>query len=301
MSVKKIILISLTGILFITYIIQLKLNSKTSVKQIKTKTAIEKIQISNYKGNISLSKENENWQINSKFPANKELCEYILEQLSNVKILDTVSKTSNEADIEKYGFNNPIQVTGFSSQNQEVQKIIIGKTSTTGNQTYVKFKNENEIYLASGNLVLAFNISENDISDFTLYSVLPNDIYKIAKYNGEVSEINKEFELEKTGELASVNWNVNGNPISPEKIEDWIATISFLNASEWIEDFDNLQNQTNDLTIVLGAAGIDITISLYNTFEQEEKVLCICSANPYPCYISKTDADNFIKSLSDFE
>lgn len=304
MSSRKITLLSLIGILLVIYILQLTFDSKGKIKEVKPKVAITKIEIKKAdKKDLTLEKQDENWLVNSKHPANSEIADYILAAIDDIKIIDTVSKTSNEAELEKYGFSNPFYVSGYSASGEIVQKIIVGKTTTTGNQTYIKFDNKKEIYLVSGNLIIPFNVKENDILDFTLYSIKTNEVYKLEKYNGENKTENLEFVFEKTGEVAETAWSCLSKTVDGTKIESWLRTIEILSAEGWIEDFDKIDPLTKpDLTYIISAAGKDIILTFSGLSDESDSIVCSCSENGFfPSYISRTTAEKYLKSLSDFE
>lgn len=310
MSSRKITLLSLIGILLIVYILQITFDSKGKIKEVKPDTPITKIEIQTEgKENIILEKQNGDWILNSGHPANNDIADYILASLDDIKIIDTVSKTSNEKDLQQYGFNknsgtalHPVNVTGYSAEGQIVQKITVGKTSTTGNQTYIKFDGKKEIYLVSGNLIIPFTLGEKDILDFTLYSIKTNEVYKIEKYNGERTEGNLEFLFEKTGEVAEAEWN-SSVPVDGSKIENWLRSVEILSADQWIEEFDSFNpSDKPDLTYVISAAGKDIEIRFFGINEESGNVICMCSENKYfPCIITKETAEKYLKSAEDFK
>lgn len=295
MNTKKITLLSLIGLLTIIYILQLTFDSKGKIKEVKPKIPITKIEVINSKNQFTLQKENDNWIVDS-LPANTEIAEYVLSSLDNIKIIDTVSKNPTQDELTKYGFDNLINVSGYSIDEKLVQKIQVGKTSSTGNQTYIKLDGKKSIYLVSGNLIIPFNLSSNELLDYTLYSTNPDEIYKIQKYDGERAEENLDFTIEKTGEVAQVAWTVNGQSVLDEQIESWLRAIESLTALEWIEDFDELNIAANpDLTFVISAAGRDIVNEFYFIEGDDNRAICICSENGYPCYVARSSVQKYLE------
>lgn len=295
MSVKKIVLVSLTGILFITYIFQLCFSVNASGKTVKPSAPASILTIENARSRFTLSKNGDSFVLNSKVPANTDIAEYIFSSFENIHIIDSVAKTSDENILDKYGLKKPLTVHGYSSDNRPVQTLFIGKTTSTGNQTYIKFDSDDKIYLASGNLILAFNFSENDILDYTLYSFKTDDAYKIEAYSGKISESNKILSLEKTGEVASVAWTNFDKPCDFDAVQEWIKSIDTLKAEEWVEDIATVDAAlVPDVTFVIGAAGRNITIKMFNT--DTDRVLCLCSENDYLCYISNDSYSRFFNT-----
>lgn len=303
MSSRKITLLSLIGILLTIYILQLTFDSKGKIKEVKPRTPITKIEIDQAdKNHLFLEKQKENWILNSKHPANTDIADYILASLDDIKIIDTVSKSSNENDLEKYGLANPIIVTGWATDDTQVQKIHVGKTSSTGNQTYIRFAGKKEIYLVSGNLIIPFNLTEKDLLDFTLYSIKTNEVYKVEKYSGDTDSGNLDFRFEKTGEVAEAFWSCENETVDGTKIENWLRGIEILSADKWIEEFDYFNPSTKpDITFILSAAGRDIKLSFYEDNNAPDSIICLCSEDgTFPCYIARSTYEKYLKSLSDF-
>lgn len=290
MTIRKITLLSLIGILLTVHIFQICFSNKGSVKEITAKGIPEIIILQNHNASFELCKKEGMWLLNNKHPAKGEFADYISKCLCEIKVIETVSKNPKAADLEKYDLANPVVATATTATGTVIQKILVGKSSTTGNQTYIKFADKKEIYLISGNLKSFLEITPSELADFTLYSVKPDEIYKVEKYSAG----NLVYNLEKTGEEASVEWKVV-NTSDEEKFKDiniqsWVSSISSLSAEQWIEDFDILDvDAMPDSIFVIGAAGRDITVKLFNI--DEEKTVCICSENSYPCYISKESAE----------
>lgn len=303
MSSRKITLLSLIGILLTIYILQLTFDTKGKIKEIKPKTPVSKIEIINSKENIILEKKNNDWIVNSVHPANTDIADYVLASLDDIKIIDTVSKSGKKEDLQKYGFDKSISVSGYSFTGDLVQKISIGKTSTTGNQTYIQIGNKKEIYLVSGNLIIPFNLTEKDFLDYTLYSFKFNEVYKIEKFNGEIAEKNLEFAVEKTGEVAESKWNSSTLNINGAKIEEWLKSIESISAAEWIEDFENFDiNSEPQFSFIISAAGRDIELKFFNVKNHSGLPVCICSeSNNFPCYISPASAEKFNITISDLQ
>ena len=198
MSKRKIFLISSILILAVTYIFQLTFSAAGKIKEIKIKEIPDSILIENKKEKIELTKLDGNWFTNDKLPVKKDT-------VSNIKVIDTVSKSNSEIEFSKYGLSEPVIVSLFFNK-KPIQKILVGKTSSTGNQTYIKIDGKKEIYLATGNLNSIFGVTQNELLDMTLYSVKENEVFKVQLLEG--AENHNIFTAEKSGEIASFNWKI---------------------------------------------------------------------------------------------
>ncbi|MCR5614100.1 DUF4340 domain-containing protein [Treponema sp.] len=295
MQKRKSILLAVIAALSVVYIFQIIFSAKGKVKELKTKIPADKILISNTSGDIELIKRYGAWYTQNGITVKADAAKYIDDTLSTIKILDTVSLSKSEDEQKKYGLTNPITITTFA-QNKKLRTLYIGKTSTTGNQTYIQFDDKKEIYLASGNMNSLFSITQNDLFDMTLYSVKESEIYKIQFSDNQ----GKNFTAEKTGAHTDIEWEVTQSSdgdiqerFNSAEFIEWIKSIVELKAESWIEDLDAadaILKTEPAFTLTIGAAGCDIRIALYADTE-DDFTICLCSENNFPCRIKKEDAD----------
>ena len=208
MTKRKIFLLSLIGVLAVTYIFQLIFASRGKITEIKVKGEIAKIEITNKEEKLDLTKNEDSWLISENLPAKAELIQTLSSTLSSIKVIDSIKKNPSPADFEKYGLTSGITVEGYSADSKKLVKLLIGKTSTTGNQTYIQLNDSKEILLVSLNLNDYFSITEKQLLDMTLYTTNANDIYKIAVTYSPSGA----FTAEKAGEMADFKWNVIYTP-----------------------------------------------------------------------------------------
>ncbi|MGN0739401.1 MAG: DUF4340 domain-containing protein [Treponema sp.] len=308
MSKRKIFLISAILILAVTYIFQLAFSAAGKIKEIKIKEIPDSILIENKKEKIELSKLDGSWFTEDKLPVKTDAVNYIIDTVSNIKIIDTVSKSNSESELAKYGLTEPVTVSSFFNKKQ-IQKILLGKTSTTGNQTYIKIDGKKEIYLAAGNLNSIFGVTQNELLDMTLYSVKENEVFKVQLLEG--ADNRNIFTAEKSGEIANFNWKITKtddadydlSKFNPEKFQSWINSLLELKAQDWIEDwqdFSSLEKNNSSTTLIINAADKEIKINIFDNDEEESKAVCICSENNFPCRISDEDLAKFKVTLDDF-
>lgn len=308
MSKRKIFLISSILILAVTYIFQLTFSAAGKIKEIKIKEIPDSILIENKKEKIELTKLDGNWFTNDKLPVKKDAANYIIDTVSNIKVIDTVSKSNSEIEFSKYGLSEPVIVSLFFNK-KPIQKILVGKTSSTENQTYIKIDGKKEIYLATGNLNSIFGVTQNELLDMTLYSVKENEVFKVQLLEG--AENHNIFTAEKSGEIASFNWKITKaddasydlTKFNPEKFQNWINSLLELKAQDWLEDwqdFASLEKDNSSTTLIINAADKEIKITLFDNGETDSKAVCICSENNFPCRISDDDLAKFNVTLNDF-
>lgn len=307
MTKRKIFLLSLIGVLAVTYIFQLIFASRGKITEIKVKGEIAKIEITNKEEKLDLTKNEDSWLISENLPAKAELVQTLSSTLSSIKVIDSIKKNPSPADFEKYGLTSGITVEGYSADSKKLVKLLIGKTSTTGNQTYIQLNDSKEILLVSLNLNDYFSITEKQLLDMTLYTINANDIYKIAVTYSPSGA----FTAEKAGEMADFKWNVTGADLdvdltkfNSDKFQQWINSITELSASKWLTDFNVSDTELDDsryYSITIYAAEKEIKVDLYQVkadFGSEK--LCICSENEYLCEITADDVHRIVTELSNF-
>lgn len=164
MKTRKLILIIADAVLLGVLIINLIISSKSSIKNFEIKEDFNSILISKADGEISLTKDGEEWFVgNEKLPAENYSVENIVDAVSSIKVLDKVASLS-EYTKETYEFtdNNVITVL-VKNDDKVLRKIVLGKKSTVYSQTFITLDDKNDIYLSTGSLRSKFEISEKDL------------------------------------------------------------------------------------------------------------------------------------------
>lgn len=164
MKTRKLILIIADAVLLGVLIINLIISSKSSIKNFEIKEGFNSILISKADGEISLTKDGEEWFVgNEKLPAENYSVENIVDAVSSIKVLDKVASLS-EYTKETYEFtdNNAITVL-VKNDDKVLRKIVLGKKSTVYSQTFITLDDKNDIYLSTGSLRSKFEISEKDL------------------------------------------------------------------------------------------------------------------------------------------
>ncbi len=166
MSKRKIILLSLIAIFACIYAVQLVLGSKNTVQNVLLEQSITAIRLTTRDGTVSTfhnqvipasdtTEEQSQWALSDGTRLETFPIQRMKEQLSNIRVLSTVS-TDVHADRYALQDGNAVIVEGLNGQ-EVIRTIKVGKASTTTSQTYAIIDNSNSIVLVSGNL--------NDIFD----------------------------------------------------------------------------------------------------------------------------------------
>lgn len=151
------------------------------------KNQINKIVIRKGKQNpIILTKKDNVWIINNnqKYKVDRKKIDYLLNDISNLKLVSLVSKGNN---YERYLLDreNKINISIWEKQNK-IFAFSIGKVSPNYTSTYIKLENIPAIYLAQGNLKSTFDTDVEDLRDKHVLVFNVNDINKIKiNFKGE--------------------------------------------------------------------------------------------------------------------
>lgn len=307
MTKRKIFLLSLIAVLAVTYVFQLIFFSRGKIQEISVKDEIASVKIEKGDTILNLTKNEDNYFIDEKLPAKAEAAGYIFENISSIKIIDTITKNPSENDFERYGLVSPVKVTAVASDNKTLRSITVGKTSSTGNQTYVQLDGKKEIYLVSGNFNSTFSASKDNLLDYILYKVNADEVYKIQVTYSTFGT----FTAEKAGESANFKWSITqtDNDVETEKFNsdkfaDWVSSVTELKAEKWMTDFnpsDSSLDNSRYFSIIISAAGKDIHVDLYQIkADAGSEKLCICSENEFLCTIAAEDVHRLVPELETF-
>lgn len=118
LKIRKTVLLSLIAVLALIYALQLAFSNKTSRKVFELSQSPDFIQIEKDDSKITLVLEGGLWYMGEEKENVKDSSmEDILENLSAITTIETVSRNASQADYEKYGFQDidSITVTAKSS------------------------------------------------------------------------------------------------------------------------------------------------------------------------------------------
>jgi len=181
-NVKKEYLILLIIIVVLTAYLLKKDRDKTEtalpeLKQID-KTSIKKILVKGPKGEFTIVINKKKWSLLPEdYPVIDGKVSKMVELLANTDISDLMSKAGK---YDRYGLG---EKTGTSviakGDKEELRNIIIGHNSESGNRTFVKLKDDDNIYQARGDYKSSFNISKQDIINKNIFTFNSSDIVEL--------------------------------------------------------------------------------------------------------------------------
>ncbi len=208
-------------------------------------TKVDSIRLEKNQEILELKKNDQGfWQVNG-FAADQEKIKILMEKAGALKVINLVSK--NPDNFTKFDLNdNSAKKMIFNASNSEILNLIIGKTGSDWNSTYLRLATKNEVFLVDQELNSLFSLVPDNWRDKTVLNIDSNKITKI-----EFVYPNKKFVLTKAGEQwqAKIGDKKIAAAVSPTVMSDLFSKLSPLSASsfadqEKVKQFENAKNLT---------------------------------------------------------
>ncbi len=290
MSKRRIILLSVIGVLAVIFILQQIFLNISPVKKITLKETPDTIAISSESFTTTIYRDDENnYSVGSKkYKAADFIAEDLFDSVKKITILSKLSSSASEADNERYGFEPSDVITVTASKNGKVLRTVqIGKKASTGNQTYIRLDGNNDTLLASTRLRDMYNIKEDAVRSKEVFMLNSADINSVTiSKNGKTSIIERNQDGLWTA----------GKDTNSAKVSGWIESIKDLDAEKWASDDTVIENSTNIVTIV--CKDKTILLELTPGAKKEDDWLCKSSTSSYCFYISEAAASRLLKDVS---
>ena len=296
MSKRKIILLTACVLLLGIYIAQLASSLRSSVKNKTLGADPDKLTIENVGTLIELAKSDDGWTVGERrYKADTNGADALVDAVKNIRILDTVAQAGNDAVDERYEIDkaNAIVVKAYKG-NELVRTLTIGKTSSTGSQSYLTLDGKKDIYLVSGTLRDTFKKDVAALRSKSVYAVDSSGLTAVSESMGSTV-----LSIVKSGDPAA--WTATGGAanVDAEKAASWAASLATLNADSWLDD-DFILPAASESVTVITAGGNAITVSVYKEGDGDEaKYYGTCSETPYKFALSLYSAGKYLKTAAD--
>ncbi len=143
-------------------------------------------------GDFNITKSDGIWYLPSGFELSDSMGSRILNELSNIKLIDKISETDN---YKKFGIEDSNKLNLYKNDRTLVE-LYIGKTSSTGNYTYVRFPGVKGVFSIRGNFSELLDKSEDELRSKLVLSLdnvteitINQDGNDVIKTGEEVEEI----------------------------------------------------------------------------------------------------------------
>ena len=306
MKTRKIVLIAADIILLIVGIVQIIINTRSTVKNFSFSETPDQILIEKSDGNVTLVNEDGTWVINNeKYEAVESNVDSMIEYAKDINALDRVASLSNAASVSKYEFDdaNAIKVT-VSAGEKVLRTFTLGKDATTGIQCYATVNGSNDIYLIDGDYRNIYDKTVDQLRSKTVYTVDSVDISSVS-----VTPYGEEtWAVSRTGDTENLVWNISGANITldSQKAADWLNSFNTLTTNQWHGTSDDLGGEPY-AAVQLGTTKGTITIETYivpadpDVEGSTNLYYGKCNKSPYWFEIASYNFSKFQKKPEDLE
>lgn len=299
MKTRKTVLLSCIGVLLVICIVQAIVLGRNPVKTIKTDETFDSITIEKDGGKIEFTLEGSEWYVGSgNYKASQTDINNMTNNLKEIKILDKVARLSSDEANERYDLNEAKAIKVAALKNGKlIREIKVGKSSSTGAQTYVAIDSSKEINLISGNLYSVFSKSEDSYRSKTVFEIKGTSVSSV-----KVSTKSENWSVTKN-DSEEISWTFGGSASGKEndssKVNTWIGQIVNCTASAWADDSKILSSQ-KDAEVQIESAEGNITIDIYSEeVDDKTKYLATSNQTPHKFELSESAAKRYIKSFRD--
>jgi hypothetical protein len=319
MSKRVVVSLIIIAVLLLLLVIG-KRRKTVDVPEIKKwEGTAEEILISKGDSRVRIFKKNGKWVLNEQeYLADKTAVEKLEKKINEIKVIDLISEKPHYG---RYDLDDEKAIRVIATKDGVPQRDLrIGKKSSTGMQTYVKFSDRPEIYLISGKLTDDFGKKVSDLRDKVIFKVVKSGIESLRlTYKGEKLTFLKIKEEVKEEKAVDEGKKEDKKGKKVKEVEKWICkeykglklnenTIdSILNSFNPLKadtftdrNKDSLRNPA--CTVKLKAYKKDILLSIFGkSKEKEYSYLCTSSESPYVFTMSKWDVEKYFKTIGDFK
>lgn len=300
MKTRKIILLTACAALLCVCVAQMILTGRSPVRTVTLQETPDSIRIQTGDSEVLLAADGGQWYTGERrYPANQSDADSMLSNLSEIKILDAVGKAGGGAAEERYELQDgKALVITAQKDGRTLRTVRLGKTSSTGAQSYITLDGGKDIYLVSGNLHSVFGKSEDALRSKKVYGIEAGDILSVLAGSG-----GRTWGLEKTDD--SGEWKPTGDAsalaLDSEKADAWVSRLANLSVSEWLDDGES-DGAHEAASVTIRTKDRIITVDVSTVPDGEDvRYICGCSETPYRFEISSYTAEKYMQAPEDLK
>lgn len=167
---------------------------------------------------FTITKKGDLWFLPSGYEAQTSKIDRMINEAASLKLIDMIS---DNKDYQRFGLDKSKTLKVFKND-QLLLELLTGNSSNTGNYTYIKLPNRDEVYSVRGSIESNFNKTEEDLRDKLVLSLNAEEVTEVKITKG--SEV-----IAKSGEdlkpiLDSIQ-SLNANNFNDLKRENELLTV----------------------------------------------------------------------------
>lgn len=238
---------------------------------------------------ISIVRDGEEWFIGEeRFPGDRDRIDGLVERITSLRFLEEVGRsdyfTPYQLDTEA-----ALRVS-VGSEGETLRTVLIGKSSSSGRQTYLRFDGEERIYLVAGNLRREFEIDTGSLRDKAVLFLDEEAVTRIGLQEGGTAG----EELIRTGE----GWmDTAEQPLDQRKVADYLRNFAPLRAAGFPAEEVMVDEPLFTIRFETGEDEHRVEILAQG---EDERYYGRSSASPYLFSLSAFKGEQLIKNLADF-
>lgn len=142
---------------------------------------------------LTISKKDNTWFLSSGYEVDSYKIDRMLSDAQSLKIIDMIS--DNE-DYRRFGLDNPSTLKVYKNE-MLLLELDAGKTSSTGNYTYIKLPEHNEVYSVRGSIKDVFDKHEGELRSKRVLTINEDKISQIKITRGADTVIKNRDEAKE--------------------------------------------------------------------------------------------------------
>jgi hypothetical protein len=326
---KELLILAVVIVVLLAYLVLKKSdNVQYDMPELETLKVddLDKIEITKPDLTITLVKKDSKWLIDPQgYPTDEEKIKKISETVSGLTLTDLVSKAKNYSRYHLHK-DKAISVKAYQ-KDKIVRQFEIGKAAPTYGHTYVKLKDDTNVYHAHESFRNDFDKKIDDLRDKTVMKLDKNEItgLEVDKEGAKYSFTRKvetptppaplkpeDKKDEKQPETVTppqkqeevISWLLpDGKKGKTSEVDSLIGQFTDLSCDKYIENKtkEDFKDQSPLYTIKLKGSK-DFVLTLYKKLEEGDdkgKYPVISSENPYPFLLSSYKGDQIMKKPED--
>ena len=307
MKTRKLVLIIADVLLLAVCIFQLAFGARDTTKYFTLKDKPDSLEIVTPGETISLYKEGDEWVIGQKkYPASISMVDSYIDAISNIRALDKVGSTSNEAVADRYELVEGKKTIVTAKLGDKVLRTLeIGKTAVSSSQCYATVDGGKDIYLLSGGINDTFDTSVAAARTNIVLNLESSDITKVSVTDCKAG---KTWTVSRMGSGDDIVWNVSGDgagegyELDTGIAANWLNSFASLSTRDWYAEDEVLEGEKT-LTATITCAFKDINVEFFALPKKNEQDLQqyygTCSNTPYRFKVNESSVKQYLKTLEE--
>ena len=244
---------------------------------------------------IEFTKKEGTWIVSAKgYLADSSSIEKMLDTLKTLKLSALVSQ---KEDLKRYQLDDDNRILFKALTGQKIIfEFTMGKTAQSFNHTFVRLKDDKNIYSANGNFRSYFDNPLDDFRDKKVLEFKEESIKQIFIEKNGISKtiILKEGEKDKT----SITWTSDdGTPVDTKMISNLMSAISFLKCEKYLDDdFKNKLEKEKPLCKIILKNKNNIELTLFK-IDTQDNLIGISSMNEYVFTINQFTGKEILPAI----